>query len=475
MRSFAFLVSLILATLATSDAFHLNHRIDSYVTKGGRHGDGTLQYQDDSNMFDLQEGEKIFTGGSSSTSSRYDCDDATTSNMQAQQSSDRRYSASDWLYNLKTWKHSSILKEVRNPVIALSSWATLVSLLHKALQMAGRGNWALQMSIPAAAHSFLVSSIGLLLVFRTNSAYQRFLEGRQIWEQVSSKSRNLSRFITMYRNEVGSDRRKRIMHLLAAFPYLLRHRVRNACLCSNAADSIPEQNKLCLLEPNRPQNHCFVDRTRYPWSLLEQAQKDNHGQNNNILHKIAQVTNRPLWICDRLGQEIMEIPISPNFTSRERLKLLDDVGKLADAIGSCERIHQTAVPLHYARHALRSLTVWIVTLPFSLMKDFGLLTGPVIAMIAWLLFGVYQIGHSIEDPFQGSLRLSTLCEDIRRDILEDVDRRESAFENSENNMLQDHEFDLLSQTALYSATVSNLVTAQTAIATKQQQPMGVSS
>jgi hypothetical protein len=47
------------------------------------------------------------------------------------------------------------------------------------------------------------------------------------------------------------------------------------------------------------------------------------------------------------------------------------------------------------------------------------MTGPVTAIIAWLLFGVYQIGHWIEDPFQGSLRLSILCDAIRRDVLGD--------------------------------------------------------
>jgi len=295
--------------------------------------------------------------------------------------------------------------------------------------------------------------------------YTGIQEGRKIWEQVSSKSRNLSRFIGMYREEVGNDRRKRILHLLAAFPYLLRHQVRNACLCSDASASIDEKSKLCLLEPNRPQRHCFVDRRRFPWSLLEKAQKED-GQ--NILHKIAQVTNRPLWICDRLGQEIIEIPIGPNFSTRERLKLLNDVDKLANAIGSCERIHQTAVPLHYARHALRSLTVWIVTLPFSLVKDFGMLTGPVTAMVAWLLFGVYQIGHSIEDPFQGSLRLSTLCEDIRQDILEDADVRESAFETSHNAGDLFPEFNLLSHNVLHSSPVGELpvVTSETLMGRK---------
>jgi hypothetical protein len=44
-----------------------------------------------------------------------------------------------------------------------------------------------------------------------------------------------------------------------------------------------------------------------------------------------------------------------------------------------------------------------------------------------LLFGVYQIGYSIEDPFQGSLRLSILCDAIRKDVLGETLERESAY------------------------------------------------
>ena len=85
-----------------------------------------------------------------------------------------RHSASDWLYNLRTWKNSSVLREIQNPVIGLSAWATLVSLVQKTL-LATNSKWAANMCISHSAHSFLVSSLGLLLVFRTNSAYQRFL------------------------------------------------------------------------------------------------------------------------------------------------------------------------------------------------------------------------------------------------------------------------------------------------------------
>lgn len=85
-----------------------------------------------------------------------------------------RHSASDWVYNLRTWKNSSVLREIRNPVMTLTAWATIVSLVQKTL-LTVNSKWAANMCISHSAHSFLVSSLGLLLVFRTNSAYQRFL------------------------------------------------------------------------------------------------------------------------------------------------------------------------------------------------------------------------------------------------------------------------------------------------------------
>jgi Bestrophin, RFP-TM, chloride channel len=236
------------------------------------------------------------------------------------------------------------------------------------------------------------------------------------------------------------------MNLVAAYPYLLRHHIRSGCLCASNDKNIPEKDRLLLTDPSvvlvetrhegdkncggstqsspslfsKPRQ-CWADRRDLPWNLLERSS----------LEKVARAQNRPLWVCDRMGQEIVSIPYGPNFTSRERLALLGQVEKLTNAIGQCERIHQTAVPLNYARHSLRSLTLWLFTLPFALVKDMGFLTAPVTACTAWLLFGVYQIGYSIEDPFQGSLRLSNLCDAIRRDVLavadEAEDSRDSAY------------------------------------------------
>jgi Bestrophin, RFP-TM, chloride channel len=72
--------------------------------------------------------------------------------------------------------------------------------------------------------------------------------------------------------------------------------------------------------------------------------------------------------------------------------------------------------------------LWLFSFPFSILKDLNLLTGPVVFIVGWLLFGVYEIGVRIEDPFQGTLRLSIMCDTIRRDVLADESIRSTAFE-----------------------------------------------
>jgi hypothetical protein len=200
-----------------------------------------------------------------------------------------------------------------------------------------------------------------------------------------------------------------LQHLLAAFPYLLRHHIRPRCTGTNIAELQKSGNGLLLREEpfypvetryegdkearenasSKPKVNCWVDKRSLPWSLLP----------NYILDRIATSINRPLWVCDHMATEVASLSFTGKWTNRERLQYFDKVEKLTNAIGECERIHHTAVPLNYARHSLRSLTLWLFTLPFALIKDLGFLTGPAMGIVAWLLFGVYEIGYSIKTRF----------------------------------------------------------------------------
>lgn len=399
-----------------------------------------------------------------------------------------RHSASDWLYNIRSFPQSKVLREIRNPVVAVAGWSLIVSLVYRvglsSLASPSFRYFAEHMCIPGTAHSFLVSALGLLLVFRTNSAYQRFNEGRKIWENILSVSRNMSRMLQLYTPEIGETRKNRILRLVAAYPYLLRQHIRPGCLCAPPEQFIPKQYKLLLHENtarrNLPQTRCEVELSQSTKEVLEHVSNNVLGKEDDdicekqcwvdkrhlpwclfrptSLPQIAKAENRPLWVCDRMAAVMMQIPYGPNFSSRERLTLLKMVDYLTNAIGQCERIHQTAVPLNYARHSLRSLTLWLFTLPFALVKDMGMFTPLVNACIAWLLFGVYQIGYSIEDPFQGSLRLSILCDAIRRNVIgQSEDIRDSAFRLVDEPSLYQSEFDLTSVPSMRPLEILPLV------------------
>mmetsp|Transcript_11112 Transcript_11112/g.14034 ORF Transcript_11112/g.14034 Transcript_11112/m.14034 type:complete len:556 (+) Transcript_11112:284-1951(+) len=361
-----------------------------------------------------------------------------------------RHAAKDWLHNIVSLPKSTVLKDVRNPVLSVTSWSVIVSIIYRTLLKSSFGKYshlATKMCIGSHMHSLMISSLGLLLVFRTNSAYQRFVEGRKIWEQILGISRNIDRMVSCYENELSQSCVQSIKSYLASFPYLLRHHIRPKCLDCDETDTpakyivrlqelpydfvdsryegdttsggmvhVDDYDRLGYIGSNDKANnnntdershYCWVDRRNLPWCLLS----------DSSLRQCVNAINRPLWACNAIADEIMSVPYSETYTSRERLTLISQVDKLSNAIGQCERIHQTAVPLNYARHALRSLTIWLFTLPFALIGDLGLLTGPICGLTAWLMFGVYQIGHSIEDPFQKTLRLSILCNNIRRDVL----------------------------------------------------------
>jgi predicted membrane chloride channel (bestrophin family) len=79
---------------------------------------------------------------------------------------------------------------------------------------------------------------------------------------------------------------------------------------------------------------------------------------------------------------------------------------------------------------LRSLTLWLFTLPFAVVRELGYAMGPVLALASWLLYGICKVGYRIEDSFQGSLRFKALCRAIYRDVLDGTDgfrRRSTSF------------------------------------------------
>lgn len=137
-----------------------------------------------------------------------------------------RYASKDWWHNTLNLHRSAILRSILFPVLSMTVWSLFITCMYRAFMAYGKHSWANKMCITSGPHSLTVSALGLLLVFRTNTAYQRFSEGRKIWEQILSNSRDLYRLCKLYEEDMGTVKLRRVQRLLAAFPYLLRFRIR---------------------------------------------------------------------------------------------------------------------------------------------------------------------------------------------------------------------------------------------------------
>lgn len=298
----------------------------------------------------------------------------------------RRLTSSDWLESIKGFPKSTVLRRIRHPLWTATAVAFVVSVAHLVFRMPG---------LPTlCAHTLLGSGLSLLLVFRTNTAYQRFQEGRKIWNDILDLCRDIALNIALYRKEAGPKRVHVIRTSLQAFPFAMQKHVR-------AKDSRTMQERLEKLMAE-----CQDE-------AAELSSSDREGER---LRSMQPQKNRPLEIIWRLMRAVKTIRNQgDDFTNRERTWLLSMVSRLSHTVGRCERLVQTPVPLSYARHTSRFVSVWTLTLPFALVSSLGWLTPVVVFVITWALFGILEIGHMIEDPFRAYLELTPICEAIYHD------------------------------------------------------------
>jgi putative membrane protein len=267
------------------------------------------------------------------------------------------------------WQHffdvkGSLLKEILGRVAGVTIWAVIVTYAdHRTGDV---------LEIPLAVHSIVGGALGLLLVFRTNSAYDRFWEGRKLWGAIVNESRNLVRASKMF----ISDRTTidRLTRLNIAFTHAVMHSLRGKKVLGEGARYVsdPAQLEAC--------DHI------------------------------------PLECARRISQTLRGAGLS----DYQFVYVDSNVQQLIDYMGGCERIRKTPLPFAYLVHLRRALMIYCASLPFALIHEFGLLTVPVTLVVSFIFFGIEEIGVEIEDPFgtdDNDLPLEEICATIERNLL----------------------------------------------------------
>jgi ion channel-forming bestrophin family protein len=225
-------------------------------------------------------------------------------------------------------------------------------------------------SLPSDVHAALSLVLGCLLVFRTNTAYNRWWEARTLWGGLINACRNIAtklrRLSRLSKNDLEDSR-----ILLSAFPFALKDHLRGEQTASHM--------HLINSHADRPANHL------------------------------------PLAIVQRLYR-ILGCAKASGTVDGDELRVIDwEMSKLLDICGACERIQRTRIVASYRIFARQCIVLVLATFPWGVARDFGWWTLPLSIIVAYFMIGLEVVAEHVEEPFgydEDDLDLEGMCKTI---------------------------------------------------------------
>lgn len=240
-----------------------------------------------------------------------------------------------------------------------------------------------KLSLPLTAFTLTSPSLGLLLVFRTNTSYKRWDEARKNWGMNINHTRDLCRMANVFYDGTGIPAEKRDDDL------------NHVALCTWAFVRAMKRH----LSPEEE------DEAAFRMELYEKLPKEQ-------AQMIIDSAHRPNRALQDLSYALDSLPM--HFVRKNEVQKAVTI--FEDDLGSSERILTSPVPIFYSRHLSRFLTVYLLLLPLGLYDTFAsswnhVAMIPSIAVISTMLFGIEEIGTQLEEPFT-VLPMQVFCDKI---------------------------------------------------------------
>jgi len=225
-------------------------------------------------------------------------------------------------------------------------------------------------------------ALAIFLGFRNSVSYDRFWEGRKLWGALLNDTRSLARqSITLINDLEYQTKRDYFTNLLIAFVYSLKHQLRET-------DPTQDINRLL------------------PAELAEQ---------------LTEVRFKPIIILRELGIWVKNAKSENKIDSVTQLAFEDNLNKLSDIVGGCERIASTPIPYTYSILLHRTVYIYCFLLSFGFVETMGWITPFIIVFIAYTYVALEAIADELENPFglqPNDLALDTMSQMIENTLLE---------------------------------------------------------
>lgn len=235
-------------------------------------------------------------------------------------------------------------------------------------------------SLDIVVFSFLGFVLGILLVFRTNSAYDRWWEGRKQWGALVNHCRNLA--IQLNVVIPADDRESR--------NYFARQ-ISNFCFAFK--DYLREGTKL--------------------EELIDLSESE--------IKKYEKLSHVPAHISMEMQQRIQKMYRDELITGFDARNIKPHTQALLDILGACERIKKTPIPFSYAVFIKIFILAYAFLLPFSLVDIFGWGTILINMAVMFAFLGMELMADEIEEPFGldcNDLPTGTIALNISQNVFE---------------------------------------------------------
>lgn len=197
--------------------------------------------------------------------------------------------------------------------------------------------------------------ISLLLVFRTNTAYDRWWEGRKRWGELVNDSRNFA--VKLSTTEISAEDRSFFSRMTANFAVASKDYLKNGVICEKL--NLPEAE---------------IDR----------------------LKKIDHV---PVGIVELMYERLSQLKKSGVIQWEDYLVLDKNLNGFIDMIGSCERIKNTPIPFSYSLFIKKFIFLYTGTLPVAFVGILGYFSVAITVFVFYVLVSMEILAEEIEDPF----------------------------------------------------------------------------
>jgi ion channel-forming bestrophin family protein len=283
------------------------------------------------------------------------------------------YNPKDWLSFIFKFHKADTFRQLVQLIAIIGAYTAIVVVIDQHILELTSDSRASKITL---MHSLLGFALSMLLVFRTNTAYERWWEGRKLWGALVNCSRNLA--VKVHVMVEDKRDREQFRQILVIFPFTLKNHLRKSTL--------QHENELDVHEffhDVSQGDHLPVATTKKAYALLED------------LRKTKKISGEQLLVLNNEMQQYLEI------------------------CGACERISNTPIPYSYSVFLKKFIFFYTMTLPIALAPVLSYYAIPIVIFIFYVLASLELIAEEIENPFgtdANDLPLDQICSTIKKNV-----------------------------------------------------------